>query len=334
MIQAANPDDDKWRVDDEKIKRLVERKDGNVSLTLNEIVALERFFSQQGEGANQKGFFERNMLDPIAHSGRVCFILGAAKDGDGVFNVVRRWDTQALAEIITVLTSEHGRLEVEVKDEVRDGAHVNSRLDEQVWHQYLHRKQTASSLISIGSPLANPASECILAAMCCVQPFVRPKQELPFYFVWPSQVTPPFPSAFALTVSELENRHMAAAKWVKETQRGLLYLPRDKTYLSTRLKENGKAHALLVGQRRVNGQVLLVVAGVSGPGTLGAARFLASESFPLPEPISDERDGNVWAGIVAAEVRRQPHHRGDEAEVSYPELVKWFELPGTSVSGS
>lgn len=335
-IEAANPNDEKWRIDDDKLKRIVTRSDGNVSLTLNEITALDRFFAQLGEGSNKKGLFERSILEPVSHFGKVCFILGASPDRDEVTNVVRRWDSQAMAEIVAALTHERERIRVEVRDVLRNAADQDTSVGGQPWYKHLFYPQDDSpSLISIGSPLANPASEWMLAKMFSLKPFQKTFTELPFHFVWPPRVNAPYPSSFAMDVRMLESMSRNDAKKVVEDERGLLRVRanmRDgKVYEtfhpSTRLQQSGKAPAIIVAQQRRNGQILIMVAGVSGPGTLAAARYLATaETYSLPEP-EGAHDGNLWIGVVESDVSRHSHHNGDDVEIGETKLLCGFIFP-------
>ena len=147
---------------------------------------------------------------------------------------------------------------------------------------------------------------------------------------------PPFPSSFAFNVETLQSIDRAAAKTVLKHNRGLLRVRRplgrpgkftESFHFSVRLQETGKKPALIVAQQRRSGQVLIVIAGVSGPGTFAAARYLAkSESYSLPEPEGDQ-DGNLWIGVVESEVVRRPYHGGDEVDVGEAKLLTFFEYP-------
>src|SRR3954463_2285348 len=103
-VKEANPAHRIWLVHHEKIRALVERGDGQVRLTINQIIALDRFFSQFGDGIHEKGLFERSILEPAANAGSVRFLLGASEDQGELWNVVRRWDSQAMAEILREVT--------------------------------------------------------------------------------------------------------------------------------------------------------------------------------------------------------------------------------------
>jgi len=334
-IKEANPPDDIWLVDDEKLQDLV-TKGGSVRLTINQFVALDRFFSQFGEGIHEKGLFERSILEPTANAGSVRFLLGSSEDQGELWNVVRRWDSQAMAEILQEVTQINVRVKIEIADVIRNGA--DKRPDYPPQESF---KSSGASLIAIGSPLANPASEVLLAEMLTVQPFQRSGEvqpPLPFHFIWPSIAAPSYPSTFSVAAQGDVLRRLRAYFKHLRPDHGVLrvnqpeptkhgYRPLEKFYESVRLKESGKAPGVIVAQQRATGQVFMVVAGVSGPGTYAAGRCLTSHrTYSLPQPIGDHH-GKVLVTYLQSQVTRLPHHHGDECDVAEPEILGSFAWP-------
>jgi hypothetical protein len=333
-IQQANPPRPEWVVDDEKLAELMTRTDGKVRLTVNQIIALDRFFSQFGEGIQEQGLFERSILEPAAHAGSVRFVLGSSSDRDELWNVVRRWDSQAMAEILREVTQINARVKIEIADVIRNGA------DKPPHYPYKESRSAGRSIIAIGSPLANPYSETLLAEMIGVPAFGRAavtNTALPFQFIWAAMAKPPYHSTFAVKAKDQVLKRVRRQIKGYQQNHGVLLanLPNQKEphklqerfYESVRLQESGPAPGVIVAQQRATGEVYMVVAGVSGPGTYAAAKYLASHrTYSLPQRQLNKH-GKVLVLYVQAKVSRKHHHRGDECDVGEPESMGSLAWP-------
>ncbi|MEM7387101.1 MAG: hypothetical protein AAF514_19355, partial [Verrucomicrobiota bacterium] len=90
------------RVDRRKLKRIAE---GDPKLTLNiqELLALDAYLTQFGEGLSDKPLFQSSrLLEPFADDGDVTFLLGVRPETEkeGGRNALSQWDVNAMTTLI------------------------------------------------------------------------------------------------------------------------------------------------------------------------------------------------------------------------------------------
>jgi hypothetical protein len=151
------------------------------------------------------------------------------------------------------------------------------------WHRVLEEDQ--ASVISIGSPLAALSSEVMLARMFGVQPFETPHfktgRPVPFFFVWRPKLAASFHSAFGLAPAALQADHPELAAHVERNQSTAFIL--DGTPHESPVEgPSWTMHGIIAAQRRAAGNVWVVVSGLAGPATYGAAVMVKQIVTELP----------------------------------------------------
>jgi hypothetical protein len=270
-----------------------------VSLTLAELRAIDRYLEPFGEGLARNPIFEKpDILQSIAATGDILFLLGAKPDEEPYFSL---WDVISMAEIQRRLyfysRSIHLDLhyvQLSTPDTVTQG--VRPAMIESCAEHLEGRR----SVVCIGSPRANHATEVMLARMFGVEPFKQTAvhhPRVPFHFVWAEPL--PLDSAFAVPAAEIAEVDAGVADLASrdgcralrvERQAFLAELPAGSSYTS---------YAITAVQRRPNGAVWVVISGISGPSTYAAARALASLAAALPGPVAGKASPILWAAVTA-----------------------------------
>jgi hypothetical protein len=310
---------------------------GREGISLNQIATLETYFAKHGQSVQTKGLFESSILEPLAQRGRVSFVLGAAMEKFGdQFHVVRQWDVKALSELLLGIGRSGLTVQPELHDTLRDLANQNGS-----WRSYWieeMKRPDSPSIVGVGSQLANPVVELMLSTMFGVEPF-RPGlgtlERVPFHFAWPEDSRPQFQSSFCLSGDELRKINQVVPK---EKERGVWVdypaLPDSKEGRVQRMfctpygDRKVKMYAVFAAQQRMTGQVLMVVAGVSGPATLGLAKLIANDfRYSLPLPPSETEHGKVVWCVVGVPVEFPEQHMGEMCRVGdaalETELLEW-----------
>lgn len=304
-----------------KLQQLLEEPE-QVSLSLAQLNALHNFLqgSNLGEGLDEKPLFDRlGVLSRVAECGQVAFLIGAYPRPPKRHNDVSLWDARCVARLV----QEIGQLRPGTSFTIQDvlwnknvsalygsTAELIERLDRQ-----------GCSIISIGSPRACIGSEALLSLMLDVSPMTKPgpglnePPEVPFSFVWPPKLARGFQSSFALTGKDLRGRgHEAVGRRVQHG-RSTAFLYGNEVVEIPHDAEGWTMAGIIVAQRRRHGNVLVVVAGNSGPSTLAAALELARLSAVLP--FKSGAEGSVLWAPVRADVGldRSPDNVGDRRDL-------------------
>jgi hypothetical protein len=223
----------------------------------------------------------------------VVFLL-ASKPVNYVTTAVIFWDLLAMKEVVDQLREINPAIQIDIDyplfraaGEWEPGARP---FEGERWHKHL-TSVAAPSVISIGTPRANPASEVILAEeMYGCEPFAGPgaPPSLPFRFYWEDQLGPP--SSFAAREGDLKK---AVPNWDAHKQL-------DRKLSAVLVRESGggamkgypivyndemttwDTYAIIATMRcqEGSGSYLIVIAGVEGPASLGAARALGDLAVP------------------------------------------------------
>lgn len=177
-IAAANPGHKERCLDRRKLAQLVADDPAEpVTLSLDELIGLDAYLSQFGEGLADRPLFEkRSPVRSLAGEGRVSVVVGAYPRESPQRNDVSRWDLLATAEILRAI------------EKARPG--TNGLIEDALFGDespklptYLRR--TGPSVCTIGSPRACFASEHVLASMFKTTPFgTKDGARLPIRFFW------------------------------------------------------------------------------------------------------------------------------------------------------
>jgi hypothetical protein len=273
-----------------------------VRFTLDILTALTNYFTAVGmESLEDKPIFERrNVLDLIAASGRVAFLLGSKPRHMERCNYINRWDNLAMAELLTTLSRSSPRLEYLIEDVLWRWPVTAQALANDRFQMALNDDHT--SVISIGSPLASLSSEIMLSQMFGAEAFATPsfgpqRSLLPFYFVWRPQVVRRFRSAFAVTWRDLivEDRKLAAQ--VKAGRVSCFFCGRRR-YLVPAEGQSWTMPGIIAAQRRAAGNVWIVLAGIGGPATFAAAELVKRIACELPWREGADSDV-LWIPVKA-----------------------------------
>lgn len=321
-ISAANKN--KQSVDRRKLKRLCEDNDESVTFTVKELRALDQYLRPLNEGLGEKPIFirEESITDSILESDGLRFIVAAKYHEDIGTEAVSRWDMKAVTRLIK---SQLGSsLEISVKDiaEVK-------KFDTSSGHkQYFANEQKIISHITVGSPLANPASDAYLSIMLNVEPFKHlhpdPKRLLPFYFYYP-RARKEFPSAFLPNEEEVKKiigDEEFSRNFTSPETRGIIV--GEDVYTDNVLGGN---HALLVAQREEPfGSIRLILSGITGPATLGLSKMIANDQITMRVPDLDKKQKHqpILVAVIEVDIVRAepPSNNEDNRELVGRRIVK------------
>ncbi|MBL9139795.1 MAG: hypothetical protein JNK85_28250 [Verrucomicrobiales bacterium] len=286
-------------------------------LTLPQLVALHLYFSTRSGGLDKIPIFSRRrLLDALQEQSEITVLI-AAKSLVRRQTHYTRWDSRALNTTKSLLLrrfQEFGRevspppaideVDVLLRPEGKNRPYAADR-----WHRLI--VEDRRTLISIGSPRASLASELLLASMFGVKPFgdrtvTVHDPRLPFQFVWPPDRSFPAQSTFALEPKDIAKQSARLSDQVRRG--GSAAIAYRHQFLAAPASHAGgwDTFGVLCAQHRPNGNLWVVLSGLSGPATLAAAEVLA-EIEPEPPPAT----GNgapppvLW-GLVEARLTEDP----------------------------
>ena len=205
------------------------------------------------------------------------------------------WDSRSLAELLNRASEVDFHIDYEIEEVVKLPA--TKTAEAETWFRRLRAENR--SLVAIGSPLACLASEMMLAEMFGVTPFQRPMVgvALPFYFAWRPGLTDNFRSSFAMPPGDLEPLDPAVARLVAKNK-GSAFVLNAKPLFVPRTGSRWRMFGAMVAQRRPNGSVWLVLAGLTGPATHAAAMLVRRIEAELPWPVGKQLP-LLWAPVFA-----------------------------------
>lgn len=298
------------QVDRRTLARLCGEHSEDVKLSVSQLRALNEYLRKHspGRGLDQEPLFVRqeDIVDSVSES-KALTIFVAAKYNDET-ETVSRWDLRA----VTDFTS--GKLAgktLKIQDVLLHGTETGVGKDEK-WVDLLQQEKSGVAKITIGSPLANPATEFALAAMVGRQPEQRSPGNgppLPFYFFFlDRECRSTFflkPDDMARVSSRLGGREANKLAAMRKDQRAIVVL--DQVFVSDP-KRLGRSYGILVAQRQSTGDVMMSVCGTYGQTTLGVSRVIASNQIKTTLPPHDdklERQPMLVAAVEAFTVPRQ-----------------------------
>ena len=326
-LAAAITKASELKVDRRKLQKIV-TGDERVGITVKDFVAIDTYLAPFGHGLTDKPLFDSPwILNGLVDHGSVLMLLGSLYEENERRANLRRWDLKAVAKLTRQI---HGA-----------GPGTGIMVDDVVFTDELPSRDVATSLPElldpstsvciIGSPRACWAAELALAEMFGVESFSDPDPRLPFHFVWSKDLMHESKrSTFALDLSALEEAHPDAVEVFNAGDtRGLIV--GDELYLSRRPEGSvtWKEYGVVVSQRRATGQVVAVLAGLSGPGTIAAAEALVSHrTGTLPRAPDGGGHGKVrWALVEATVEDRGGRH--DSRAVDSTRVIDTFLFPAT-----
>ncbi len=311
-------------VDRRKLSRIA-NSDASVTFDLDELRALDRFLAPHGEGLAENPLLERRaLLSTLAAKDAVMMLLGSYPSEEQ-HNDVSRWDVRALSALQGELGQLHPSTQPRINDVLLRKEIATSRRERAHFQGYLADAEL--SICSIGASRSNPASEVALARMFGVRPFVPPKtrrrRPLPFHFIWSPKALKFYPSAFALEAADMTEDYPDRAQeiedeqeWALEVEGEIYSVPR------TRRAKTWSSYGIVAAQRRESGQVWVVVAGLSGPATFGAAlAVVQQQTAPLPESLPGVQTSRICWSLIETTVTVNDMMPGDSRMVGDVRLL-------------
>ncbi len=302
-------------IDRRKLKNLVGGLD--VSLRISELKALDAYLAPLGEGLAAKPVFERSaILAEIAQSLEVAFILGSLPRQEFRRVDISHWDVRSMIEVMRSL-NHYGRMQIDIEQAVygksRDQPIQN--VENEAWFDRLASDRAA--LVCFGSPRVNPATEVMLAHMFGVEPFDvsgANQEPLPFRFVWP-QDRPEFVSSFELDETDVAQADAKLATEIAGGDVNVMGLSIGGEVMPVHRKgDSWSTYGIIAAQRRSTGPIWLVLAGLDGASTFGAASDTWRFAEAIPPADKGEHSKVQWA-VVETSVVIDPTLSGDQRVV-------------------
>lgn len=295
----------------------IARGDEGVSLSPAQLRMLDAYFTPKGQSLAIRPIFEsRSILLHIARSKELVFLLGAYSREKEMRIDISHWDFKSVTQLIHDINLRGSVAGYTLEQVVYEDGLSGHRFPEESWFEKL---RDDASVIAIGSPRVNHASEHVLSKMFPVTAASGEvaAESLPFGFVW-SESSKKFQSTFWLPVA----RFLALAKRmgmrVEARHRKGLETPASRTcalfygtevrwsepsaITQTRNNEftpsrKYKTYGVIAVQRRSGGGIWVVICGLSGPATYGAASIVNELVAHLPDPTTGGHSKPVWVVV-------------------------------------
>ena len=319
----------KRTVERRQLQKLMEGKD--YSLTAKELLALDTYLLQFGEGLAERPLFEREgLLETMVKSNAIRFYVGARPRQHR--HDLSPWDVRPLTKMIPSIQRVRPTVQFEIIEticspEAKDVACGElAKLD----------SMGPVTVVSLGSSRASNISELLLARMLKREShaFEWPTRsdEAPFFFIQ----TPDRPGftehvsccslrAEDLTkeeAKELKRRRAWAIKFgnqIRYAEFPFVDSPVDWLRRRDDEQDTIKDYGVIIAQRRKDtDQLLVVLAGLSGPGTDGAADVLL-EGFPVS--LLEYSPGTIVYGIVEVAIDVLDLKHGDVRKTRSAHLI-------------
>jgi hypothetical protein len=262
-----------------------------MSLSLTNLIALDNYLAPLGESLQDRTIFERlGIIEALVENPKVSFFVGAKPRDDEHRTDLSVWDTRAVAELVGQIYRVNPLVQYDINDVLFRRNVTLQRLKSEEWYRLL--SEDKRSLVSIGSPRANLASEVMMAMMFGVAPFPKVQAtgfdpgRMPFYFIWPGSLIKDLRSAFAVPSEMLAPKVRADNPQVRRGQANAFVIG-SKVFPILRLARRYRSYGVVVAQRRPGGGVWAVVCGESAPATYAAARRVTEIQEGLPESTND-----------------------------------------------
>jgi len=310
-----------WR----SLRRIVKEPEAAV-LKWENLVALDTFFGPRGEGLDVQPLLERRgILHSLASPKKtVMFLLGAKPRPRAKRCDLSPWDTRSTARLARDFTVINPGIPHDIADVILDPHRDETTLVGEPWLDLLADPKI--SPVAIGSPRACLASELMLARMFSIAPFGTAdlakdlRAKLPFHFIWSPRDGRNFRSRFALPARQVPSGSGLSVPAILANRASAFRCGENYYEVPVEGKE-WTSYGVIAAQRRSNGQVWLVISGLTGPATYAAAMKVNDIADTLPWAAG----GNgpvLWVAVEAKvrEVRRRRTH-GDDREVVASKLM-------------
>jgi hypothetical protein len=293
-------------IDRRKLKRLAHH-DRSVTLSIIEYEALDAYLERFGEGLTRRAFFKSSSLvQELAKSLDAAMILPSHLGDEGP--VMSYWDWQAMAEIQRTVNLYSNTITFDQVDVQRSAETDKAGPGYGKW-KHLFKDTGPSSLICIGSPRSNRATERALNDMFKPKPKPADRWDnLPFSFVFLTEKgSSGLKSAFSRPVQELGGAHEELAAQVRD-RKGWGLIAGEKSFLSEAAVRNNRVSGSSVLHKKIRSigviaaqreehRLKVVVAGLTGPGTLAAAWSLRAMSGTLPQQGDPHENAVLWCVV-------------------------------------
>ena len=289
------------------------------SLTLPDLEAIDNFLRPFGQSLADLPLLDADTITrALVELEEVVFFMASRHVNDREF--VSVWDIRVYSAIAERIRQRWPKTRVILREE--QGCQLVEKAHPQPdWSSLI--ADAEASYCCLGAPLAFGLAEHMLALMFNVPPFKPlPKagHRLPFHFIW---YPPPgealenasVPSHFVLSADDLTDlSRTPAEKELAEAvrqRRAQAFLLEGQIYPVRLDQAQWKDYGVIVAQRRKKGQLWVVVAGLSGPSTLAAAKLLDAIRLDLPESGVGDVSPPIYA-VVESAVRTSPRKASGE----------------------
>jgi len=258
-------------------------------VTFAQLLSIERVAADVHESLFKKPFFQlpEDLFSHVARMTRVVSLLSArhvVHEGDKKRNVLADYDVLGMLDFYTHLSEFGPRAKIDYRDIVLRDSVTAAITAVKPYVNLLSEPEIA--LVTIGSSRANHFTEELLCRMCGVDRFsAQPLGSLPFHFIFPASDQPKLPSAFQPDQGALEATEPKKAKSVREGSRAMVASVNgaQRVWLAEpREWHRSRDLGIIAYQRRQDGQLWIVFAGLSGAGTLGAVKTATQCTLPVP----------------------------------------------------
>lgn len=268
----------------------------NVSLKIRQLEAIDDFLNNYHQGLAYLPIFERTTLLPALVAGKEVHFLVGARAIHGNLSV-SHYDTNAYAALVRALNNPSPGVTCELEVVLLRATPEEARnVESEPWQRIL---ETERAVVAIASPLSNPATTPMLLQMLHLsahESLFDRRRRPEIAFVLPEEYRSENLGPFVEGPD-----HLPAAKarlirdrcWALRVDKDVFVAESEDD------KHPSKTYAILVAQRRANGHIWVVAAGLHGAGTHAAALALPGADISLASGREGE-DGPVHVRIVEA----------------------------------
>jgi hypothetical protein len=309
--------------------RDIVHNDPKLVLSLAELRGIDRYLERFGHGLAYNPFFEKpELLRCVAESRHALFLLGSKRDPKDDFRInISHWDVLGLSCIQGGVQGYAENLLLDIRETRmhEDVTEARQDLDDSEL-QRLYSKR-GPSLLCLGSSRGNQMAERMLCNMANLKPFTDnapgKHRNLPFYFVWAKPRDYVLPSQFHLYADDAISDNREAGEAVMQKRAACFW--HEGGYLIDDLSIDGKregfTYALCAAQRRENKQIWLLVAGLTGPATYAAARWVHKMPTDFDHQSKSGRPSWVFWNLLRAKATPVAEGKGGIYTVGDAEVV-------------
>jgi hypothetical protein len=305
--------------------------DKNYSLSKKNLEPLHNYLRAEGYDLAQLPIFAaEGLLHSLVEKQHLSFLLSTRSfPGEPMRRgYMSDWDVRAMGSVMDAISSRWKEVRVGIQQEPMRSAHSPSG------NRSSRQSNDNPSRCIIGSPLVSAQAESELSAMFHVPPFERPARnshnQLPFYFVWhppKDQTAQPtvIASAFSLEAQDLSKsmypdmpEELPARIADRRAQAFVVGHDIYEVRLDAPIR---KEYGIAAAQRRPNNEIVLVIAGLSGPSTFSVAEQLAEINLAVPDCPQHEASSTIYAVVEATIKVNEDAQAGDNREVTSSRIL-------------